>query len=200
MPGWINLANSGGRRARLTEERRIGSGRCGYATRYGTPPVLIGSGAGLESLQIAFSAFENVVLQDLMPMIDATYRTIPDRDHRAMAGLSMGGMQTLFITLHDLSRFAYIGSFSGPIVPNIHASRLEPQPAFDTRTAYEGAFADPNRFNERIKVLWLGVGSEEPELFRNDIHGAANTLKSSGVHVVYVESPGTAHDRPGVVP
>jgi enterochelin esterase-like enzyme len=167
---------------------------CGYATRYGTPPVPIGVGAGLESLQIAFSAFEDVVMQDLLPMIDATYRTIPDRDHRAMAGLSMGGMQTLFITLHDLNRFTYIGSFSGPIVPNIHASRLELKPAFDTRTAYEGAFADPNRFNERVKVLWLGVGSEEPELFHIDIHGAANALKSSGVHVVYVESPGTAHE------
>jgi enterochelin esterase-like enzyme len=117
-----------------------------------------------------------------------------DRDHRAMAGLSMGGMQTLFITLHDLNRFAYIGSFSAPIVPSIPARRLEPQAAFDTSTAYEGAFADPNRFNERVKGLWLGVGSEEPELFRNDIHGAANALKSSGVHVVYVESPGTAHE------
>ena len=167
---------------------------CGYATRHGTPPVPMGPDAGLANLQIAFSAFEDVVLQDLLPMIDATYRTIPDRDHRAMAGLSMGGMQTLFITLHDLNRFAYIGSFSGPIVSNIHAGKLESQPAFAARTAYDGAFANPTRFNEQVRLLWFGVGTEESDLFRNGIRGAFSALQSAGVHVVYVESPGTAHE------
>ena len=60
-----------------------------------------------------FSAFEEVMVKDLIPMIDATYRTIPDREHRAMAGLSMGGMQTFQITLKHLDLFAYIGGFSG---------------------------------------------------------------------------------------
>ena len=53
------------------------------------------------------------MVKDLIPMIDATYRTIPDRDHRAMAGLSMGGMQTFQITLKHLDLFSYIGGFSG---------------------------------------------------------------------------------------
>ena len=60
-----------------------------------------------------FGAFEEVMVKDLIPMIDATYRTIPDREHRAMAGLSMGGMQTFQITLKHLDLFAYIGGFSG---------------------------------------------------------------------------------------
>jgi pimeloyl-ACP methyl ester carboxylesterase len=60
-----------------------------------------------------FSAFEEVMVKDLIPMIDATYRTIPDREHRAMAGLSMGGMQTFQITLKHLDLFAFIGGFSG---------------------------------------------------------------------------------------
>ena len=60
-----------------------------------------------------FSAFEDVMVKDLIPMIDATYRTIPDRDHRAMAGLSMGGMQTFQITLKHLDLFSHIGGFSG---------------------------------------------------------------------------------------
>ena len=60
-----------------------------------------------------FGAFEDVMVKDLIPMIDATYRTIPDREHRAMAGLSMGGMQTFQITLKHLDLFAYIGGFSG---------------------------------------------------------------------------------------
>ena len=53
--------------------------------------------------RIAFGAFEKVVLRDLIPMVDASYRTIPDREHRAMAGLSMGGMETLYIALPDLA-------------------------------------------------------------------------------------------------
>ena len=60
-----------------------------------------------------FSAFEDVMVKDLIPMIDATYRTIPDREHRAMAGLSMGGMQTFQITLKHLDLFSHIGGFSG---------------------------------------------------------------------------------------
>ena len=60
-----------------------------------------------------FSAFEEVMVKDLIPMIDATYRTIPNREGRAMAGLSMGGMQTFQITLKHLDLFAYLGGFSG---------------------------------------------------------------------------------------
>src|SRR5436853_7113210 len=86
---------------------------------------------------------------------DAAYRTMPDRDHRAMAGLSMGGMQTLFVTLHHLDRFSYIGSFSGPVIPGINTGR-EPQghtpEEFDSKTAYEGAFADPRARSEERRV------------------------------------------------
>jgi enterochelin esterase-like enzyme len=166
---------------------------CGYALRAGAPPLPAPS-ARVDNAPIAFSAFEDVVLQDLLPTIDAAYRTLPDRDHRAMAGLSMGGMQTLFITLHDLNRFSYIGSFSGPIRPNINVASPDPKAPFDTKTAYEGAFANANDFNQRVKLLWLGVGSEEPDEFRDGIRGAVTALKSSGVHVTYFESPGTAHE------
>ncbi len=75
-------------------------------------------------MRAAFGTFEGVIVRDLLPMIDASYRTIPDREHRAMAGLSMGGMQTLFIGLQHLELFAYIGSFSGPIIQDLKASDL----------------------------------------------------------------------------
>ena len=143
------------------------------------------------------SAFEDVIVHELIPLVDASYRTIPDREHRAMAGLSMGGMQTLFIALRHPELFAYIGSFSGPIVRDLHS----PLPLmnvlhglFDTKTAYDGAFADPAAFNARVKLLWLGVGTEEPEIFRTSIRGGAEALKAAGVRVVYVESNGTAHE------
>jgi enterochelin esterase-like enzyme len=170
----------------------------GYATRPGTQASMVGSNAWLQNLQVAFSSFEEVILHDLIPMIDASYRTIPDREHRAMAGLSMGGMQTLFITLQHLDKFAYIGSFSGPIVPRLNAGNITADniqaETFDTKKAYGGAFADPSAFNKRVRLLWLGVGSAEPERFRVGISGAVEALRAAGVRVEYFESNGTAHE------
>jgi len=171
---------------------------CGYATRAGTPPVAFATNTEPQNVRRAFEAFEDVVVHDLIPTIDASYRTIPDREHRAMAGLSMGGMQSLFIALHRLDKFAYIGSFSGPFIPGINAGtppQGSRQPVlFDTKTAYEGAFADPVAFNKQAKLLWLGVGTAEPALFRTGIERVAEALRTAGVHLVYFESPGTAHE------
>src|ERR1700731_2160611 len=94
-----------------------------------------------------FSAFEDVMVNDLIPMIDATYRTIPDRDHRAMAGLSMGGMQTFQITLKHLDLFSYLGGFGGA--------------AIDLTTANNGVMANAEEFNKKVHLVWLGVGTAE---------------------------------------
>lgn len=162
---------------------------CGYATRTGEQPVAIRPGVSPHEVERAFTTFGDVVLRDLIPMIDAEYRTIPDRMHRAMAGLSMGGMQTLFIALHHLDQFAWIGSFSGPILPGLNV----PAGPFDAKTAFDGAFANPQQFNERVKLLWLGAGTEEKQL-QTGIKGAADAFQAAGVHVVYFESAGTAHE------
>ena len=169
----------------------------GYAQRAGTSPPTGGSTAWLQDLHAAFTSFEDVVVHDLIPMIDASYRTMPDRKHRAMAGLSMGGMQTLFITLQHLDMFAYIGSFSGPIIPGLNTGNLSGNRApevFDAKTAYGGAFADASAFNRRVKLLWLGVGSAESDQFRSGIGGAVVALRMAGVHLEYFESNGTAHE------
>lgn len=170
---------------------------CGYAQRPGTPEPMGGSSAWLQNVHAAFTTFEDVVVKDLIPVIDASYRTIPDREHRAMAGLSMGGMQTLFIALQHSDMFAYIGSFSGPIVSDLATQNVTVDTAakpFDAKTAYGGAFADPRAFNVRVKLLWLGVGTAEPERFRSGISGAVGALRKAGVHVEYFESNGTAHE------
>ena len=64
-------------------------------------------------LQDMMSTFEADVTEALIPFVDKTFRTIADRDHPAMAGLSMGGMQTYHITLSHLDLFSYIAGFSG---------------------------------------------------------------------------------------
>jgi enterochelin esterase-like enzyme len=150
----------------------------GYATRPGAP-VAKAPGGG------AFgpgSPFEEVVLKDLIPMIDATYRTLSDREHRAMAGLSMGGGQTLQITLRHLDMFSHIGAFSGALFGKL-----------DTKTAYGGAFSDPAAFNEKVRLLWLGAGSGE-QAFVKSARALHEALDRIGIKSVFVESPGTAHE------
>jgi enterochelin esterase family protein len=150
-----------------------------------------------QNMLVAFSAFEKVIVDDLIPTIDASYRTMPDREHRAMAGLSMGGMQTLFIASHHLDRFAFIASLSGPMIrngSNAQPSEISIQGPFETKVAYDGMFSDPAAFNKRVRLLWIGVGGAEPEMFRTSIGGAVEALKSAGVKLVYFESDGTAHE------
>jgi enterochelin esterase family protein len=125
--------------------------------------------------------FEEVFINDLIPAIDAKFRTIPTRENRAMAGLSMGGGQTFQITLDNLDRFAYIGGFSGG-----GAGRG----GFDPKTSNNGVYADAAAFNAKVKLLWLGVGTAEGPGIKT-FHEA---LDKAGINNVYFESPGTAHE------
>jgi enterochelin esterase family protein len=127
------------------------------------------------------STFEEVFVRELIPTIDGHYRTLKTRENRAMAGLSMGGGQTFQITLAHLDMFAYIGGVSGA-----GAGRG----AFDAKTAYNGAFADAAAFNKRVKLVWLGVGSEEGA----GIKTSYETLEKAGIKNVFFESPETAHE------
>lgn len=88
-----------------------------------------------------FNTFERVVINELIPMIDKNYRTLPDREHRAIAGLSMGGFQAVSIGLAHLDKFAHIGGFSG-------GGRMNSN---ELNTAYNGVFADAEAFNQKVK-------------------------------------------------
>ena len=134
-----------------------------------------------------FAAFEDVVVNDLIPMIDATYRTIPDREHRAMAGLSMGGMQTFQIGLKHLDLFAYLGGFSGG------GGGFGGVP-FDSKTAHGGVMADTDEFNKKVNLLWLGIGTAEPQRMYEGIRQYHEALQKAGIKHVYYESPGTSHE------
>ena len=153
----------------------------GYASKPGAPAAQLGRGA-------ASSVFEEVVIDDLIPMIDSTYRTLTGREHRAMAGLSMGGGQTFQITLKHLDRFAYVGGFSAA------GSGMGGSAPFDVKTAYNGAFSDAAAFNKRVKLVWIGIGTMEPERIAAGIHNFHQALDKAGIKTVYYESPGTAHE------
>jgi enterochelin esterase family protein len=131
------------------------------------------------------AVFTEVMLNDLIPMIDATYRTIPDREHRALAGLSMGGGQALEIGLGHLDAFAYIGTFS--------AGGFEGGPD-DLRKMNNGVMADADAFNRRVHLLWLGVGTAEPPDLLSGVRQLHKVLGQAGINSIYYESPGTAHE------
>jgi enterochelin esterase-like enzyme len=122
-------------------------------------------------------AFEPVMINEVIPMVDRTYRTIPDRAHRAMAGTSMGGMQTFQITLNHLDMFSSIGGFSPGLPTDVDAKLM----------------GDVKGFNEKVKVLFLGTGTVERDSNPN-IKNLHEALEKEGVKHVYYESPGTAHE------
>ena len=128
------------------------------------------------------SAFDDVMIQELMPMIDSSYRTKADRLHRAMAGLSMGSMQTLQVTLKHLDQFAWIGAMSGP-----------PRQGFVVKTAYDGVFSDPAAFNEKVKLFWLGAGTAETQIHQSTM-AMHDALNKAGIKNVFFSSPGTDHE------
>lgn len=142
-------------------------------------PFIPAKGQSREDAMAQYGAsFEKVIIKDLIPMIDKQFRTLTDRDNRAMAGLSWGGHQTFDVTLTNLDKFAYIGGFSPAIF------------ALDVKTCYDGVFKNATDFNKKIHYLFLGAGSEE----NMGTKTVVNSLKGAGIKVNYYESPGTLHE------
>jgi enterochelin esterase-like enzyme len=123
-----------------------------------------------------FSAFAQIMTEELIPFIDANYRTLADQPHRAMAGLSMGGAQTRQITLANLDKFSHIGLFSGGSI-----------------AADDPALSDPEAFKKKVQVLFVSYSSREE---RGAATAKANheALEKKGIKSTYYESPDTAHE------
>ena len=124
-----------------------------------------------------FNAFQDVLLKDIIPMVERNYRVIADTEHRAMAGLSMGGMQTHSITLANPTTFAYVGMFSGG--------------TFNTDELKDAA-----DFKKTNKVLFMSAGGKETRMAEGDnsVGKAAENLKAMGINAHSYVSPGTAHE------
>ena len=135
---------------------------------FGGPGGRGGFGGGFN-----FSDFEHRLIDDLIPYIDANYRTIANQPHRAMAGLSMGGMQTHQITMAHLDKFSHIGLFSGGSIATSEITNML-------------------AFKKKVKVAFFSFGSLEPGA--PSAKAAAAALKQAGVNSYYYESPLTAHE------
>jgi enterochelin esterase family protein len=156
----------------------------GYALKPGeAPPVRMrppqqGAGSPPRDFSRMFTTLDEVFVNDVIPMIDKTYRTKADREHRAMAGLSMGGMQTRAIALAHLDMFSHIGVFSGGSIDPSNTEHIA-------------------SLKEKAKLVFISYGSrelEEPHRRSGDPKASVEALKQAGINAVYYISPGTHHE------
>ena len=129
-------------------------------------------------------AYGQLVVNDLIPWVDSNFRTLAEQPHRAMAGLSMGAMQTRMVTLANIDKFSHIGLFSGG---SIAATNI----------------TDMAAFKEKVKLVFVGYGSREvdPNNPRRGGGGrggdpklSVDSLKAAGINSHYYVSPETAHE------
>lgn len=155
----------------------------GYATDPARPVPT--NAAGQRPGGMAGNVFPEVLVNEIIPMTDKKFRTIADREHRAMAGLSMGGFQTFQTTMTNTDKFAYIGGFSG-------AAFLQPNTVITDM--YNGVWADSTAFNRKMKLVYLSIGTTEPERMYTGVKNFHEALSKAGIRHIYYESPGTAHE------
>ena len=124
------------------------------------------------------ASFYKVMINDLIPYIDSQYRTLTDRDNRAMAGLSWGGHQTFDLVFNNMDKFAWVGTFSGAIF------------GIDLKTAYNGVFANADEFNKKIHYMYMNWGSDDFIKSGDIVKG----LQDMGIKVEGKQSEGTAHE------
>ena len=136
---------------------------------------------GLASFKI--DPFQTVLVDELIPYIDTHFRTLSDQPNRAMAGLSMGGMETRWITLANIDKFSHIGLFSGGSI------------------SMEDVNNTPG-FKDKVKLVFVSYGSREiggnrgggRSPFGGDPKAVSEELKKAGINSVFYVSPNTAHE------
>ncbi len=163
-------------------DNQIAAGKCVpmiVVMDYGNCGYIHGARPG-ETRDEFGASFTPIMLDELIPFIESTFRTYTDRGNRAMAGLSWGGHETFQTTLHNLDKFSHIGSFSGALF--FLQDGLE--------NAYGGIFRNPADFNSKVHTLFLGMGTEEG--FGSD--KISKALNDAGINHTYYASEGTHHE------
>jgi enterochelin esterase-like enzyme len=149
-----------------------GSGTNGFPARGAGGMGGRGGGGGFGMGGPGGGPYGQLMTKDLIPWIDSNYRTLSDQPHRAMAGLSMGGMQTHNVTMANLDKFSHIGLFSGGTI---------------NTTEITNAAA----FKQSVKALFMSCGSQENP---SGLKTAQDALDQIGVKCTTYVSPGTAHE------
>ena len=153
--------------------------------------IVMVSGVAHPAGDPAADAFDQMVVEDVIPFVDGRFRTLADRDHRAVAGLSWGAKQAYDLGLGYRDLFSWVAGFSGIIV--IGEFRTRPAGYEDPEkfaAAYDGVFKDPKWFNENYHLLFIANGEAEG----SHLKGMSEILKERGIDNVFYQSPRTAHE------
>jgi len=140
--------------------------------------------ARIEGISALHDVFVEDLLKAIIPTVERRYRVLTDRDHRAVAGLSMGGAETLRVAPSNLDKFAYIGVFSMGL-------QVGPEAGVNTDFEERNAdfFANPDRTNELLKLFWIAAG-EDDRTITDGARRLSETLKRRGIRHVFHESAG----------
>jgi enterochelin esterase family protein len=154
-----------------------------------------------------FRRFPESLVKDLIPFIDRNYRTLTDREHRAIAGLSVGGAQTMYAAFNNLDLFAWVAAFSGgyPVMPGVAIDIPAPPNAASLRGPDLTKSVDGVRFaallpqlnadaNARLRLLYISIGTADT---LQETHKAVKqVLQEKGVKYTLMEFPGHIHEWP----
>lgn len=124
-----------------------------------------------------FTAYEKVVIEELIPMIDSKYRTLADRENRAICGLSLGGFQSWTIAMNNRDKFSWLGGFSGSgkgpgTTPDLYDASL----------------------NKDFHLMFISTGTKESPQMYATVKNFHDILVNAGVKHVFFQSAGTDHE------
>lgn len=170
--GWSGLGRAG-----VIVENLIAEGKA-------LPMILVmpngyPSDSGAGSTAEGIEAVTRELIEDIVPLIDGTYRTLADADHRALAGLSMGAGQSFVGGLRNLATFRWIGAFSSGVISD---------PKFDLAAAIPNFLNNPAASNQRVRLLFLSCGTEDPR--DEGYQRLMQLLKTHGIHYQWFSTPG----------
>ena len=143
---------------------------------YGAPEIVARNGGSLRDPGLReknYTRFRDALFNEVMPQVEKEYRVKADRESRAIAGLSMGGAESLFVGLNAVDRFAWIGAFS----------------AGGSSSDFDKTYPQVDeKLNGQLKLLWIACGTEDGLVRGN--REMCHWLKGKGVQVTEIETPG----------
>lgn len=140
-------------------------------------------GAGFGYSIQGMKGFEEELTEVIIPFVDQNFRTIPDRQYRALSGLSMGGGQSFFVGLQHTDLFSYIGVFSTGVFGGIRQAA-----AFDAETAMPGLISQHEKYNQALRLFYISVGTDDPRL--SSTQQAVAAMRQSGLNITFNTFPG----------
>lgn len=140
-------------------------------------------GTGFGYSIAGMKGFENELTQVIIPFVDENFRTISDKNHRALSGLSMGGGQSFFVGLQHTELFSYVGVFSTGVFGGIYETK-----SFDAEAAIPGLISQHDKYNKDLSLFYISVGTDDPRI--SPTKKAVESMKQSGLNITFNSFPG----------